>query len=284
MNLKLKSLVANSATQTAAIDELWLMFRHFIGNSVGKNNVSPSITHSALENQESRGVNVVDASGVVPISWKKDQSIGAFLGKKAPKTIPPNAHEVKTVEPPISAPIEGVTLPLDADNVVPGIPHQQLSHPYSHEKSLAVVNEVPKVDEKEDIGKEDIYSFSSKPIPFEEKLTVEIAKHDNGGSTHSHSCEAKNASKIGTLEGDVGKDADVVEGPLSAAVEDAAPVHSKKPTEPNVAIVEGSLKKGRKTAKSPTKVIAASDVHVQHVRVLSFTFTGSPSLTGCLCV
>ena len=284
MNLKFKSLVANSATQTAAIDELRLMFRHFIGKSVGEDNVNPSITHSALENQESRGVNVVDAAGVVPISRKKVQPVGASLDKKAPRTVPPNAGEVKTVEPPISAPIEGMELPSDTDNVVPRIPGQQLRHPRSHDKSLAVVNEVPEVDEKKDAGNEDIYNFSLELMPSKEKLTVEIAEHGSGGSPHSNFCEAKNASKIGTPEGDVGKDTDVVEGPPSTAVEDAAPVHSKKPTEPDVAIVEGTPKNGQKTAKSPTKVIAALDVHVQRVCVLSVTFTGSPSLTGCLCV
>ena len=50
VSLQFKHLVSNSATQSAAIDELRLMFPQFIGKTGGEDNVSPSITYSALEN------------------------------------------------------------------------------------------------------------------------------------------------------------------------------------------------------------------------------------------
>ena len=209
----------------------------------------------------------MDAGGVVPKSRKKVKPVGAFLGIKAPTAVAPNAGEGNTIEANILALYKAVTLSSDADNdgserhncdVAPNSPGQQLRHLRSHDGSPTLVDEVVEVDEEEDAVHEDI----SNVIPPQEKLTMETAEHGTGDNTFPNSREARAASKTKTVETDVGKDADVVERAASTAAEDAARMHSGKPTEPDNTTGESTPKKGRKVAKSPVKVIAASDIHV----------------------
>ena len=60
VNLKFNQLLSASDTQSTAIEELRQMFRSFLSKFGGKDDSTLSITHSALDQQESGGVKIVD--------------------------------------------------------------------------------------------------------------------------------------------------------------------------------------------------------------------------------
>lgn len=77
---KLTQVVATSIAQSAALDDLRSMFQSYMGMAKQKDEGRPSITQSALENQGSGGVKVLDAAGVLPNSRAVSQVIAKHTG------------------------------------------------------------------------------------------------------------------------------------------------------------------------------------------------------------
>lgn len=78
---KLTQVVATSIAQSAALDDLRSMFQSYMGMAKQKDEGRPSITQSALENQGSGGVKVLDAAGVLPNSRRKVVAVSQVIAK-----------------------------------------------------------------------------------------------------------------------------------------------------------------------------------------------------------
>lgn len=81
MEDKFAQVLATSTAQSAALDDLRSMFQSYMGMSKQKDEGSPSITQSALENQGSGGVKVLDAAGVLPNSRRKVVAVSQVIAK-----------------------------------------------------------------------------------------------------------------------------------------------------------------------------------------------------------
>ena len=218
MNLKFNQLLSASDTQSAAIDELRQMFHSFLSKSRGKDDSTLPIIHSALDQQESGGVKIVDSD---------------VLGA-----------------------------PIEKDVV--GSPLRQNRQPTSEPESPSLVKGVGVTNKKEEeLNESELNEGVSKVQPPTEKIVDEVTKAVNRGSVHSSSSNVGSESKIGPLDEEVGKKANVVQVAGPGAPEDSPPVRSKKATKLGAPGAEGSTKRNPSKANSLGKVKAASDV-LQH--------------------
>jgi hypothetical protein len=64
VDMKFTQFLTTSATQAEAIDDLRLMFQCFLGKAKKVDDGSPSITQSALENNDRSGQQTLGAVGV----------------------------------------------------------------------------------------------------------------------------------------------------------------------------------------------------------------------------
>ena len=144
---------------------------------------------------------------------------------------------------------------------VVGSPLRQNRQPTGESRSPALVKRVGITNKKEEELKEsELNEGVSKVQPPMENIVDKVAKAVSGGSAHSNSSNVGSESKIGTLDEEVGKEADVVQVAGPGAHEDSPPIRSKKATEHGAPGAEGSTKRNRSKANSPGKVKAVSGV------------------------
>ena len=144
---------------------------------------------------------------------------------------------------------------------VVGSPLRQSHQPTGEPRSPALVKGLGVTKEKEeDLKESELNEGISKVQPPMENVVDEVAKAVSGGSAHSSASNAGSESKVGPLDEEVGKEADVVQVAGPGAPEDSPPVRSKKATELGAAGAEGSMKRNRSKANSPCKVKASCDV------------------------
>ena len=122
-------------------------------------------------------------------------------------------------------------------------------------KGVGVTNE-----KEEDLKESELNEGVSKVQAPMENVVDKVAKAVSRGSAHSSSSNTGSESKVGPLDEEVGKEADVVQVVGPGAPEDSPPIQSKKATELGATGAEGSTKRNRSNANSPCKVKARCDV------------------------
>ena len=144
---------------------------------------------------------------------------------------------------------------------VVGSPLRQSRQPTGEPRSPALVKGVGVTNKKEeDLKESELNEGVSKVQAPMENVVDEVAKAVSGGSAHSSSSNAGSESKVGPLDEEEGKEADVVQVAGLGAPEDSPPVRSKKATELGAAGAEGSTERNRSKANSPCKVKASCDL------------------------
>ena len=263
---KFEQMMATSVAQSAALADIRSMFCQFLRKSDVGDNGSPSITQSALGNQESHGLNDVAPASLVPNSVKKILQRDTVPGKKSVAAgekgdaVPgkncvgarekgaADAAEDPTLNPNVTAEAEEVTLPSDSDMTVKG--------PAGSSDCTALGQE-RKIERKK--------SPEAQPALLEEG-TAEVQTPDSVAETEK------------ALE-DISSDVNV---------EEPGGALSSNPIAIDATDIEGNLdpvrpeplqRKGKKPVKSPTKV-TPPPLEVPHCTSMEMWLLGFCSVLG----
>ena len=192
------------------------------------------------------------------------QMFCSFLGKSGGKdhtTLPITHSALDQQEYDNVKIVDSDVLGAPGGKDVVGSPLRQSRQPTSEPRSPALVKGVGVTNEKEeDLKESELNEGVSKVQAPMENVVDEVAKAVSRGSAHSSSSNASSESKVGPLDEEVGKEADVVQVAGPGAPEDSLPIRSKKATELGAPGAEGSTKRNCSKANSPCKVKARCDV------------------------